>query len=199
MVSNHFNITKDWLQEVMCLFKDEFSDTSDNPFKDEFFRCSATCSHCGYTVGYILVAYFERATVIIWDKDCDTDILLLEKSNWELVDIDALSPEGSTVNTIPCLPIPSPHSLPIHQWVNIKNTYETIENALSHLFSDAIYKKGVNVVSDFTLTEEIQTYVKLLQNTNLGTPSIRSMPDTLLIKVGNVFSTGSGILFILNK
>lgn len=31
MMSNHFIITKDWLQEVICLFKSEPSGILDNP------------------------------------------------------------------------------------------------------------------------------------------------------------------------
>lgn len=198
-MSNHFIITKDWLQETISTFSSNWPLSSDNPFKNVFFRCKAKCSHCGYPVGYILVAFFGGATIIIWDKDCDTDILLLEKSNWELVDIDALSSKGSTINTLPCFPIPSFDSLSLLQKKEIGDLYETSDKILSDWFKDAIFKKGINTVAEFTLTEEIQTYVKLLQNTNLGTPYIRSMPNTLLIKVGYTLSPGSGILLILDK
>ena len=196
MNSNHFIITKDWLQEIICLFG---SKPSDNPFKDVFFRCNAKCSHCGYTIGYNLVSYFEKATMIIWDKDCDTDILLLDKSNWELVDIDALSPEGNTVNTIPCLPIPSFNSLPLLQWEKVKNTYTTSKDMLSDWFSHAICKREVITSSEITLTEEIQTYVNFLQKTNLGIPHIRPLPKNTLIRAGNTDCSKSGILLILNK
>lgn len=196
MNSNHFIITKDWLQEIICLFG---SKPSDNPFKDVFFRCTVKCSHCGCTMGYILVGYFNEATIIIWDKDSDTDILLLNPSNWEFVDIGALSPEGSTINTLPCLPIPSLDSLPLSQIKGVKNTYGTSENMLFTWFHNAINKKGINSSSEFTLTEELQTYVKLLQKANLGTPYIKSIPNTLLFRIGNVSSPGSGILLTLYK
>lgn len=196
MNSNHFIITKDWLQEVICLFGDK---SSDNPFEDVFFRCTAKCSHCGYTIGYILVGYFKKATMIIWDKDCETDILLLNQSNWEFVDMDAIPLKGSTINTLPCLPIPSLNSLPLSHIREVKNTYETNEGMLSAWFSNAINKKGINRSSEFTLTEELQTYVKLLQKANLGTPYIKSIPNTLLLRIGDVSSPGSGILLLLNK
>ena len=196
MNSNHFIITKDWLQEIICLFGDK---SSDNPFENVFFRCTTKCSHCGYTIGYTLVSYFKKATMIIWDKDCNIDTLVLNQSNWELVDMDAIPPKGSTINILPCLPISSLNSLPFLQLRKAKNTYGTSENMLSAWFSDAIYKKGINASSEFTLTEELQTYVKLLQKANLGTPYIKSIPSTLLLRIGDVSSSGSGILLILNK
>ena len=196
MISNHFIVTKGWLQEVICLFGDK---SSDNPFKDVFFRCNAKCSHCGYTIGYILVAYFKKATMIIWDKDCDTDILLLEKSNWELVDMNALPLKGSTINTLPCLPIPSFNSFPLPQLREAEITYGSSEHMLSAWFHNATYKKGINTSSEFTLTEELQTYVKLLQKANLGTPYIKSIPSTLFLRIGDVYSSKSGILLTLNK
>ena len=198
-MSNHFIVTKDWLQEVICLFKSEYSDISDNPFKEVFFRCKAKCSHCGYIIGSILVGYFEEATVIIWDKDCNTNILTLEKTDWELVDIDALSSKGSTINTLPCFPTPSFNSLPILQRRKVENLYETSDKMLSDWFRDNIYKRGINSSSEFTITEELQTYIKLLQNANLGTLYIKSIPSTLLLRIGDVFSPGSGILLILYK
>lgn len=196
MNSNHFIITKDWLQEIICLFGDK---SSDNPFEDVFFRCTAKCSHCGCTIGYNLVGYFKKATMIIWDKDSITDILVLNQSNWELVDMDAIPPKGSTINTLSCLPIPSLKCLPLSQVREAINTYITSENMLSTWFHNAIYKKGINASSEFTLTEELQTYVKLLQKANLGTPYIKSIPSTLLLRIGDVFSPGSGILLTLNK
>lgn len=199
MNPNHFIITKDWLQEVINTFSVNCSLSSDNPFKNVFFRCKAKCFHCGYTVGYILVAFFGEATIIIWDKDCDTDILTLEKTDWELVDIDALSSKGSTINTLPCFPIPSFNSLPILQKRKAENLYETSDKMLSDWFRDNIYKKGINSSSEFTLTEELQTYIKLLQSANLGTPYIKSIPNNLILRIGDVFSPGSGILLILYK
>lgn len=196
MNSNHFIITKDWLQEIICLFG---SKPSDNPFKDVFFRCNAKCSHCGYTIGYNLVSYFEKATMIIWDKDCNMDTLLLNQSNWEFVDMDVIPPKGSTINTLPCLPIPSLDSLPFSYRRLAINTFGTSEGMLFSLFSDAINKKGINSSSEFTLTKELSTYVKLLQDTNLGTPYIKSIPNTLLIRVGDISSSGSGILLTLDK
>lgn len=198
-MSNHFIVTKDWLQEVINTFSINCSLSSDNPFKEVFFRCKAKCSHCGYTIGSILVSYFERATVIIWDKDCDTNILTLEKSNWELVDMDALSLEGNTINTLPCLPIPSFTFLPMLERRKAIDTYGTTEKMLSEWLRDNIYKKGINSSSEFTLTEELQTYVKLLQSTNLGTPYIKSIPNNLILRIGDTFSPGSGIILILYK
>ena len=70
---------------------------------------------------------------------------------------------------------------------------------LSDWFRDNIYKKGINSSSEFTLTEELQTYIKLLQSANLGTPYIKSIPNNLILRIGDVFSPGSGILLILYK
>ena len=199
MNPNHFIITKDWLQEIINTFSANCFLSSDNPFKNVFFRCKARCSHCGYTIGYILVAFFDEATIIIWDKDCDTDILTLEKTGWELVDIDALSSKGSTINTLPCFPTPSFKSLPILQRREVENLHETSDKMLSDWFRDNIYKKGINLSSEFTLTEELQTYVKLLQSANLGAPYIKSIPNNLILRIGDVSTPGSGILLILNK
>lgn len=199
MMSNHFIITKDWLQEVINTFSTNWPLSPDNPFKNVFFRCKAKCSHCGYTVGYILVAFFGEATIIIWDKDCDTDILSLEKIDWELVDIDALSSEGSTINTLPCLPTPSLNSLTILQKKEVENLHETSDKMLSDWLRDNISKKGFNSSSELTITEELQTSIKFLESTNLGTLYIKPTPSNLILKVGDVFSPGSGILLILYK
>lgn len=204
MNPNHFIITKDWLQEVINFFEDKtdysstIPDYKPNPFKDVFFRCKAKCSHCGYTIGYILVAFFEEATIVIWDKDCDTNILTLNKFNWDLVDIDVLSSKGSTIDTIPCLPIPS---IDLYPFLNEreKHLYKTSEDMLSSWFRNTIQDVSIKCPSEFTLTEEVQTFVKFLQNTNLGTPYIKSLPDGIIIRVGDTFSSNSGILFILNK
>lgn len=199
MMSNHFIITKDWLQEIINTFSTNWPISPDNPFKNVFFRCKAKCSHCGYPVGYILVAFFGEATIIIWDKDCDTDILSLEKIDWELVDIDALSSKGSTINTLPCFPIPSFDSLSLLQKKEVGNLHETSDKMLSDWLRDNISKKGFSSSSELTITEELQTSIKFLESTNLGTLYIKPTPSNLILKVGDVFSPGSGILLILYK
>lgn len=199
MMSNHFIITKDWLQEVIDTFSSNWPLSSDNPFKNVFFRCKAKCTYCGYPVGYILVAFFGGATIIIWDKDCDTDILSLEKTDWELVDIDALSSKGSTINTLPCFPIPSFDSLSPLQKKEVENLHETSDKMLSDWLGDNISKKGFSSSSELTVTEELQTSIKFLESTNLGTLYIKPTPHNLILKVGDVFSPGSGILLILYK
>lgn len=199
MMSNHFIITKDWLQEVINTFSTNWPLSPDNPFKNVFFRCKAKCSHCGYTVGYILVAFFGEATIIIWDKDCDTDILSLEKTDWELVDIDALSSKGSTINTLPCFPTPSLDSLSLLQKKELGDLYETSDRMLSNWLRENISKKGFSSSSELTVTEELQTSIKFLESTNLGSLYIKPTPSNLILKVGDVFSPGSGILLILYK
>lgn len=204
MSPNHFIVTKDWLQEVINLFGDKTDYSSvipgykPNPFKDVFFRCKVKCSHCGYIVGYILVAFFDRATIFIWDKDCDSNILTLNKSNWGLVDIDTISSKGSTIDTIPCLLIPSIDSYLSYEEKK-KHPYKTSGDMLSSWFMDTIHKIGVYQPSEFTLTEEIQTLVKFLQKTNLGTPYIKSLSGNIVIRVGDTSSSKSGIVLVLNK
>lgn len=199
MMSNHFIITKDWLQETINTFSINWPLSSDNPFKNVFFRCKAKCSHCGYPVGYILVAFFGGATIIIWDKDCDIDILSLEKTDWELIDINALSSKGSTINTLPCFPIPSFDSLSPLQKKEVENLNETSDKMLSNWLRENISKKGFSSSSELTVTEELQTSIKFLESTNLGTLYIKPTPYNLILKVGDVFSPGSGILLILYK
>lgn len=200
---NHFTVSESWLQEIIKLFGDT-TDKQPNPFKNVFYRCSVKCPHCGYIIGNILVAFLDKATIFIWDKNNDTDILQFNPINWSLVDIDLLSQRERPINEIPCLSLPKLSILSVGMLTALRSDGvlskdDTSRDMLCHWFSDALSERGSMHSSKLALTDKLYFFESFLRDTRLGTVFISSSPSSIIFEVGDVSTPGSGILLILNR
>lgn len=198
----HFIVTKDWLESLKPLnitTRINLPLLMPNPHSS-YFRYTAKCECCGFTIGQVLVRDFGDYALMVWDKQCENDITVSTPYDWQLVTNDALPDDGAIIADLPCTPmLPELKLIPPFAgsitmavpscagWLNSR--FEVWQN----------YLKDRNSVSEEFALSKCERGLNVLRDMLMGYLTLRSNKHAVIITCGDIEGQGCGARFIITN
>lgn len=203
MDTPHFIVTKDWLESLKQLnitTRTMIPMLTPNPHSF-YFRYTAKCECCGFTIGQVLVRDFGEYALMLWDKQCEADITVTTPCDWQLVSDDALPDDGAIIADLPCKNT-LPFLTPYHSFAGGPTIFETPTcagwlNSRFEVWQN--YLKDCNSVSKEFALSECERGLNVLRNMHMDNLTLRSNKYAVIITCGDIEGPGCGARFIITN